>query len=318
MKKILITGGSGYIGGHTIPFLKSEGYEVFNYDLKVNPKYDIFNTKLLTEKMRGADVVYHLAAIPHPFEGDEAEYRKLNYQGSINVFESAVVAKVKKFIFASSGCAYGFWGGFAKPEKLPLTEDNYIPTIAEGQTLYGYFKHAFEQFLEANSEKNGIRSISLRLEGVNPNVVRPPATYIMFMPNKKPHQQSCKRWHLLGNCSIENYIQLLTKVIEVDLDSYHEVFSVENGMIHPDFDVQEIIRQDFPGIPSTVRGNESLISIEKARRLLGYDPQIPEGFFVSSSEKEASNSESRPSITRLGPLNTLKRVIKKILRPRSL
>lgn len=120
----------------------------------------------LIEKIKNGDeindVVSGFDAIPHPFEGDEAEYRRINYDGAINVFKCAVSAKIKKFIFASLGCVYGFWGGFVQPDELPLKEDNYIPTIAEGQTLYGYFKHEFEKYLQVNSPQNNIRSISLK------------------------------------------------------------------------------------------------------------------------------------------------------------
>lgn len=110
MKKILITGGSSYIVGHTIPFLKSEGYEVDNYDITNDPNDDFFDKERLTERMKGKDVVYHLASIPHPFKGNEADYKRMNYEGSKIVFECAKNAGVKKFIFPSSGCVYGFWG----------------------------------------------------------------------------------------------------------------------------------------------------------------------------------------------------------------
>ena len=312
-KKIFITGGSGYMGNHTIPHLRKAGYQVFNFDLKENSQYDIFNKELLLQKMKGFDVVYHLANIPHPFEGNEADYRKLNYEGSILAFQCAAKAKVKKFIFASSGCVYGFWGGFAKPEQIPVSEGNYKPTIAEGQTLYGYFKLAFENYLNKNSAMNNMKSISLRFEGVNPVVVTPPATG-MFLAGKKPQEQSFKRWHLLGNCSIENYVQLLTRAIDVDLESYYEVFNVENGIIHPAFDVQTIIKEDYPDIPNYTTGNESLISIEKARRLLGYKPTVPDKFYVVEEEEPVQRPISLSLIREIGFTDFAKRVVKKIIR----
>lgn len=58
----------------------------------------------LIERFRGSDAVIHLAALPHPnVPGMSADdFRRINFDGSVNVFEAARAAGVKKFIFASS------------------------------------------------------------------------------------------------------------------------------------------------------------------------------------------------------------------------
>lgn len=86
---------------------------------------------------------------------------------------------------------------------------------------------------------------------------------------------------------------MLVKVIETDLESDYEVFNVENGHIHPDFDVQKIINEDFPNVPNNIKGNESLISIEKAKNLLDFKPMIPKDFSISSKDIEMEKLNSQ-------------------------
>jgi nucleoside-diphosphate-sugar epimerase len=283
VKSILVTGGSGYIGRLTLPWLHSEGYAVDNYDIAIDPQDDIWNIDRLQKRMRGKDVVYHLVAIPHPHKGNEIDYRRMNYAAAVLVFEQAKTAGVKKFVFPSSGCVYGFWGGHAKPDKLPITEENAKPTLKEGQTLYGYFKLAFEDYLREKTNDGVMKAIALRIEGVNRLPVLATSLRMRWLPEHKPEEQSCKLYHFLGSCSVENYCQLLELVIEKDLEPHFEVFNVGNDSIHPSIDVQQVIREHWPNIPNETTGNQALYSVDRAKRLLGYQPSVPAEFNESGA-----------------------------------
>ncbi len=286
MKRILVTGGSGYIGSHTLDFLRECGYAVDNYDL-VYPKDDIRDTTRLEKRLSGCDVIFHLAAIPHPFKGKECDYRIVNYELAQGVFHAAVRAGVKKFIFASSGCVYGVWGGHGKPVQFPVTEENPSPSLAEGQTLYGYFKLEFERFLEKNAKANNIHCVALRIEGLNSNPATNKGLLGRFFGNSRPEEQSCKLEHFIGNCSPENYQQLLRLVIEKDLESYFEALNVDNGSTHPSIDPHAVVRERWPGVPDHMEGpHASLISIAKASRLLGYSPVEPASFALYRMQQE--------------------------------
>ena len=237
--------------------------------------------------MQDVNVVYHLAAIPHPFKGGEIEYRRINYEGAITVFECAKRSGITKFIFASSGCVYGFWGGYAKPDQLPITENNYKPTLEGGQTLYGYYKYAFEKYLEDNSKN--IKSIAIRIEGVNPNLLTSNTYKSFFLPDSKPEEKSCKVFHLLTSCSVENYLEFIKLVIRKDLQNNFETFNIANEYIHPSIDVQEVIEEYWPNIPNHTKDNETLYSIAKAKELLGYDPSIPNGFSENPKNNKNDN-----------------------------
>lgn len=267
MKKILVTGGSGEIGRNTIPFLRKEGYNIDNYDIAANFEDDIWDTERLTGRMKGEDVVIHLAAIPHPHMAGSKDYWLLNYEGTKTVFECAKRAAVKKFVFPSSGCVYGFWGNHAKPDKFPISEENYKPSIEEGLTIYGATKIACEEYLKEESEKAGIRTIALRLENVGTGVWRENI--------KDMYKGTCKLYHFFASVSSENYHQMLKLVIERDLDGFFEVFNVGDEYVHPSIDVQQMIRRYWPEVPNYTKGNEALYSIEKAKKLLGYKPGKP-------------------------------------------
>lgn len=247
MKSILITGGSGRVGSIIISDLE-KNYSIDNYDLANGD--DIFDEKKLKERVKGKYAVIHLAAIPHPEKGPEFLYRKINYEGSINVFEIAKETRVKKFIFASSGCVYGMWNGMVQPDKFPLTEDNYKPTIEEGQTYYGYYKLKFEEYLEKNSSEN-IKSVALRLE----------------IPRFDPSAS-----HLFAKASPINVIQIVNLILEKELEHNFDAFNVGDGIVPRYIKVQKEIKKNWPNVSNLTKGNEPLYSIEKAKRLLGYNP----------------------------------------------
>lgn len=111
MKKILITGNSGYIGSHLTKMLKGE-YEVHGLDInlpKLSPsiQYNIDIRKLFTMEEEGEyDAVIHLAALVNVGESEQIpiQYYITNLNGTMNVLNKI---KTKNFIFASTGAAEG-------------------------------------------------------------------------------------------------------------------------------------------------------------------------------------------------------------------
>ncbi len=99
--KILITGSSGFVGSHLVNKL-SKKHTVIGYDL-VN-KEDILDEKLLSKKLRGVDMVIHLAAFISATESWEKplDYMRNNTLGTLSVVDCAIKVGVKKMIFFSS------------------------------------------------------------------------------------------------------------------------------------------------------------------------------------------------------------------------
>lgn len=208
----------------------------------------------MAERLRDSYAVVHLAGIPHPrMPGAiDADFRRINYEGSLNVFEAARDAGVSKFIFASSGQVYGI-NDPVRIDQLPILESNYCPVLEEGQNLYGWLKVEFERYMEQAATNGTTQGIAIRLEF--PGLLsRSPANFFI-------------------STSIENVVAGFVGALEAPMSFGFESVNLADGEVDPEIvDVQEFIRQQWPEVPNHTTGNESLLSIAKARSLLGYRP----------------------------------------------
>ena len=173
-KKILITGGAGYIGSHTALELLNEGYEVVVYDNLCNSsKESLKRVEELTGKMitfyegdvmdeaalkamlekEGVDAVIHCAALKAVGESVQKplEYYRNNITGTLTLMDVMKQTGVKNIVFSSSATVYG------SPEEMPITEE-----CPKGQCTnpYGWTKSMMEQIMtdvqKANPDMNVI------------------------------------------------------------------------------------------------------------------------------------------------------------------
>ncbi|MGA7492162.1 MAG: NAD(P)-dependent oxidoreductase [Syntrophobacteraceae bacterium] len=219
---------------------------------------------MLAARFRGAYAVVHLAGIPHPFQPGaiDADFQRINYDGSVNVFEAAKSIGVTKFLFASSGQVYGI-NNPTRIDQFPILESNYCPTLAEGQHMYGLLKVKFEQYLAGACADGGTQGISLRLE--------------------YPGFQSDTPGNFYVSTSVENLVSGVVCALENSADFQFETFNlVDDHVDEKIVDVQQFIRTRWPTVPNFSKGNESLISVAKAGELLGYNP-IRDGSYIQQS-----------------------------------
>ena len=160
-KKILITGGAGYIGSHTALELLNEGYEVVVYDNLCNSSKeslkrveeltgkhitfyegDVMDETALKAMMEkeGVDAVIHCAALKAVGESVQKplEYYRNNITGTLTLMDVMKQTGVKNIVFSSSATVYG------SPEEMPITEE-----CPKGQCTnpYGWTKWMLEQIL---------------------------------------------------------------------------------------------------------------------------------------------------------------------------
>lgn len=178
MKKILITGGAGFIGSHTVVELQQKGYEVFIVDnlSNSNPnvidniakitgvkpvfgKVDVSDRKDLFDFLAqhpGIESVIHFAASKAVGESVEQplKYYRNNINGVINILEAMKEFGIKNLVFSSSCTVYG------QPDKLPVTENS---PIKPALSPYGNTKQINEEIIHDFVAVNkGINAICLR------------------------------------------------------------------------------------------------------------------------------------------------------------
>jgi len=152
MKKILVSGAGGFIGGHMVKRLKSEGHWVRAVDIKrhefTNPPADEFilgdlrEPGLVSEVLRGIDEVYQFAAdmggAGFVFTGEhDADIMHNSATINLNTLHYGVAAGVKKFFYSSSACAYP---EFNQTDRLNpnCSEDSVYPAAPDSE--YGWEK----------------------------------------------------------------------------------------------------------------------------------------------------------------------------------
>ena len=175
-KKILITGGAGFIGSNLVDALISAGHNVriadnfstgfheFVEHNKISAALEIVKTDLVDEQacsqvLAGCDVVYHLAANADVRFGWQQPLRdtQQNLVVTQNLLEACRKQGVRKFIFSSTGSVYG------KAKQIPTPEDCAFPTQT---SLYAASKLAAEGLINAYAEADVIDATIFRFVSI--------------------------------------------------------------------------------------------------------------------------------------------------------
>jgi len=172
MKKVVVTGGSGRLGRHTITELLAAGYEVLSLDIAPSREQlceswicDLKRSGDLYEAFRNATAVVHLGAYQAPRLASDCETFNNNVTATYNVLRAATDLGVARVVLASSVAAYGFlyapemWA----PDVLPLDEG--YP--CKPQDPYALSKVFGEQLADSFVLQSELTVASLRFSGVN-------------------------------------------------------------------------------------------------------------------------------------------------------
>ncbi|MBI2541596.1 NAD-dependent epimerase/dehydratase family protein [Candidatus Woesearchaeota archaeon] len=175
--EIMVTGGSGFIGHILARHLLDEGNKVKVIDVNpikfTHPNLEFVRKSILdniTKDIKGCDAVFHFAALLGVANSDKRplDTMKINLEGSVNVFKSAIDAGVRRMIYSSSSEVYG------EPRELPIKEESVKGPVS----TYGVSKLAAEIYAKAYSQEFGadirvVRFFNVYGIGQEPNWVVP-------------------------------------------------------------------------------------------------------------------------------------------------
>lgn len=285
-KKIIVTGGSGFLGTHLLRALDKEGYEVKNIDLRPSKEYetviaDVQDTQKMLEEIKDADAVFHLASLIEAGESvkDPQKYVDYNIDGTISVLEAMRQNGISTFLFSSSAAVYG------EPLNIPIKEDDRTMPI----NPYGMTKLAMEALLSSYVQAHGFTGVALRYFNLyGPEEHHEPESHAMPRFIKQIYQgKEVTVWgsgeHLRDYIHISDIVDAHLKALTYAWDNpekYH-YFNLSTEKPSSVLDIVRIVEDamgkkanvkhfpERPGDPLKLYADAS-----KARKELGWDAKV--------------------------------------------
>ncbi len=273
--KILVTGGSGTVGKYIVDELLQHNYSVGVLDLlppkKSSVKFhkvDVLQLADVLSAVKGYDAIIHSAGIPHPLEDSAERIFRVNVNGTFNILEAAAQNGISKVVFTSSESTLGFafMTNKMSPEYIPI--DELHPTCP--QDTYGLSKVMCEQMLRSYSAKYGMRTIALR----EPWIWVPEETMIPFYKKLVLEYEQWRKnlWTYVHAYDVARAHRL---AIEKNLENLHEEFFIAAKENWTGINSKELLEKFYPdtkNFNAEFSGADAIISYNKAKRLLGYEP----------------------------------------------
>lgn len=313
--KILVTGGAGFIGSNLCEYLLAEGYTVRCLDnfatgkpenifhlLEQYPQTfsllvgDIRNLDDCRKGVEGMEYVLHEAAlgsVPRSIK-DPITTNDVNIGGFLNMLAAAHDSGIKRFIFAASSSTYG------DSKSLPKVED----VIGKPLSPYAITKYVDELYADVFARTYGIEYIGLRYFNVFGRRQDPFGAYAAVIPlfvkkfmnheipNINGDGEYSRDFTYIDNVIQMNMLALTTKSPEAVNQIYNTAFGDRTTLNQLIGYLQEYLSEfdaEIANIKPTHGPNRagdiphSLASVEKAKKLLGYDPK----FSMKQGLKEA-------------------------------
>jgi nucleoside-diphosphate-sugar epimerase len=277
MTRVAVTGGRGKLGRAVVLDLTEHGYEVVVLDHDVPPGWNAGITRVdltdygqvlgaltgLDDRYDRIDAVVHLAAIPAPGIAPNATTFANNVVSTYNVFEACRVAGITNVVWASSETVLGL-PFETPPPYIPVDEDYRVrpeSTYSLGKALDEEMAHHFCRWTP------GLKLIGLRFSNV-----MEPADYAAFASYQD--DATLRSWNLWGYIDARDGAQAVRRALEHQEAGY-DVFIIANADTCMRRPSAELAAEVFPGVElrREVSGTETLLSIDKARRVLGYEPE---------------------------------------------
>ncbi len=282
---VVVTGGSGKAGSAVIRDLLAHGYRVMNVD-RTPPAEPLCHFMLADLNDLGqameclrraagtldrrrdpigeAEAVMHLAGIPAAGLATDAVTFQNNLMTTFNLFTAATQFGLKRVVWASSETTYGLPLTRNPPRVAPVTEDH--PLLPE--STYALAKTLCERMAEEMHRWNpGTRFVALRISNILEE-----ADYALI-PGYQA-DAALRRWNLWSWVDARDVAQACRLSLEADVPGC-DAFTIAAADTIMEAPNAALLAAQFPGVPLTpgTGPHETLLSIAKARRVLGYAPR---------------------------------------------
>jgi nucleoside-diphosphate-sugar epimerase len=281
--RIAVTGGSGKLGRSVVAALSQAGHEVVTLDAtgpggKGFVRVDLRNYGETIDALFGEndpsagpeqaanpafDGLVHLAAIPAPgIVSDVATFHN-NMLCTFNVFQAARRAGIRNIVYASSETTLGLPFD-VPPPYIPVDEEY----AARPESVYALVKHLEEQMaVELVRWDPTLKIIALRFSNV-----MDPTDYAQF-PGYDA-DATLRKWNLWGYIDGRDGAQAVLKALELNTSGFDRFIIAAADTVMSRSNA-ELVAEVFPGVRLTrdLGEHDTLLSIDKARRVLGFSPQ---------------------------------------------
>ena len=302
MRKILITGGAGFIGSNLCDHFISKGFQVVCLDnfstgfrhniehLLSNPHFfliegDIRNLETCKKSCEGVEMVLHQAAlgsVPRSI-GDPITTNEVNVGGFLNMLVAARDSGVRRFIYAASSSTYG------DSPALPKVED----AIGKPLSPYAVTKYVNELYADVFAKTYGMETIGLRYFNVFGRRQNPNGAYAAVIPKFVIQLMNHESPVINGTGDfsrdftyIDNVVQMNEKaMLTENSEAVNQVYNTAVGDRTTLNSLVEYLKEFLSEFDGEIKNIEvvhgpnragdiphSLASVEKAKELLGYEP----------------------------------------------
>jgi len=274
---IIVTGGSGQAGKACVRDLEEHGYDVTSVDLAPPASAGVRFSRVdltdfgqtvaalsaIDERVTKVTGIVHLAAIRAPGLAPNHVIFETNIVSTYNVFEAARQLGIKNIVWASSETVLGL--PFATPPPYVPVDEEYPGRPESAYSLSKLLgEEMAKQFCRWDPE---LKIIGLRLSNV-----MDPGDYARF-PSFQDDATK-RKWNLWGYIDARDAAQAFRLALESNLKGA-EIFVIANADSVMNRPNEDLLNELYPNVPHkrAFGPNETLLSIEKARRVLGYEPR---------------------------------------------
>jgi nucleoside-diphosphate-sugar epimerase len=275
---VAVTGGSGKLGRAVVPELLEHGWQVVNLDQTPPPEdqgapfvridlrdfgQTVEGLTGIQDRHDGVDAVVHLAAIPAPGLTANAATFANNAPSTYNVFSAAKLAGIRNVVWASSETVLGLPFD-TPPPYIPVDED-YHP---RPESTYSLVKTLEEEMARQFCRWDP----QLKMIGLRFSNVMYAADYAEF-PSFDA-DSGLRKWNLWGYIDARDGAQAVRRALDYEKPGT-DVFIIANADTVMSRSSASLAAEVFPGVEirKELGEHETMLSIDKARRVLGYRPE---------------------------------------------